>query len=311
MPKPIQIPRDLELRYDDTVITRPVFTLNFFAKEAVSELGPALLETFTRYKDIVGADALRFYATANMSKHRRVTERASAMLQTWLQPGADLDDYVFISFKDAETYNEAPSSLYLLAGAEEVDGERVDDATLVRISLPAAFALEDTSRMQSLAEAIWGTVPFQSGQAGFGLECSRYFLEEAHDHAHSKSMRHPGLDIPDAVNDATSSGNDHLRGIGWLTFIDDELAGRLDGVEAIASSVDEEVSVTKPGRGVSLRAGELPAFGDVDREDDLPAYKSVFAAVRPLLVDLVDAPSLNLSGDYVGRTEAWLTRFDP
>ncbi len=311
MPNPPQIPSDLELRYDDTVITRPVFTLSFFAKEPVSELGLALLDTFERYTDIVGAEALRFYATANMSKHRKVTKRAAAMLETWLQPGAALDDYVFINFQDTEVYNEAPISLYLLAGAEEVDGERVDDATLVRISLPLARALEDAAGMQSLAEELWSMVPFQSGQAGFGLECSRYFLDEAHEHAYAKSMRHPGLDIPDAVNDATNSGNDHLRGIGWLTFIDDDLATRLDGAEAIASNVGAGVSVTKPGRGVLLRAGDRPAFGDVNRKDDLPAYASVFAAVRPLLVDPDDAPSLNLSGDYAGRTEAWLTRFDP
>ncbi len=311
MRNPTQIPTELELRYDDSIVTRPVFTLSFFAREPVSELGLALLDPFTRYRDVVGSDALRFYATANMSKHRKVTKRAAAMLETWLQPGAALDDYVFITYKDAEAYNDAPSSLYLLAGAEEVDGERVEDATLVRISLPVRLAIEDPAQTQSFAEEIWSTVPFQSGQAGFGLECSRYFLDEAHEHAYAKSMRHPGLDIPDAVNDATNSGNDHLRGIGWLTFIDDDFAKRLDGTEAIASNVGANVSVTQPGRGVLLRAGDSPAFGDVNRKDDLPAYKSVFAAVRPLLVDPSDAPALNLSGDYAGRTEAWLTRFDP
>ena len=311
MPNATQIPADRELRYDDSIATRLVFTLSFFAKEAVSELGLPLLDTFTRYRDIVGEDALRFYATANMSKHRKVTKRALAMLETWLQPGAALDDYVFISFEDAEAYNDAPSSLFLLAGAEEVDGERVEDATLVRISLPIDFAIEDPAQMQSFAEEIWSTVPFQSGQAGFGLECSRYFLDEAHEHAYAKSMRHRGLDIPDAVNDATNSGHDHLRGIGWLTFLDDDFTMRLDGAEAIASNVDAEVSVTKPARGVVLRAGDRPAFGDVNRKDDLPEYESVFAAVRPLLVDPSDTPALNLSGDYTGRTEAWLTRFDP
>ena len=62
MPNATQIPADLELRYDDSIATRLVFTLSFFAKEAVSELGLPLLDTFTRYRDIVGEDALRFYA---------------------------------------------------------------------------------------------------------------------------------------------------------------------------------------------------------------------------------------------------------
>jgi len=303
-------PTDLELHYDDTPVTRLVFTLSYFAKEPVSEIRPALLATFARYVSMVGAEALRFYATANMRKHRKVTPRAAALLETWLQPGARLEEYVFVTYKDADAYNDAPSSLFLLAGSEEVDGERVDDATLVRISLPIGAAREDASEVHRLAEEIWRTLPFQSGQAGLGLECSRYFLEEAHDHACSTSMRYPGLDIPDAVNDAMNSGNDRLRGIGWLTFIDEEFSERLGGVEAIRRRVHSDVSVTEPGRGVCLRAGALPALGDVERGDDLPAYRSVFAAVRPLVVDPSDAPALNLSADYVGRTRAWLTRFE-
>ncbi len=41
-----------------------------------------------------------------------------------------------------------------------------------------------------------------------------------------------------------------------------------------------------------LQAGPGPLFGDINKKDDLPAYRSVFAAVEPLMTDVGDAPCL-------------------
>lgn len=307
----VRVPPDLDATLDGVCVAWPVFTISLFAKEPLSELGPDALAPFERYRELVGDEALRFYATANMSKHKKVTKRSLTMLKTWLKPGAKLDYYVFLSFQDSDDFNHAPRSLFLVAGAEEDDGERTDDATLVRLSLPMPWGLEEPERMFELAQELWGQLPYRSGQAGFGLEVSRYFIDIAHEYAYGRSMRHPGIDIPDAANDAILTGFDNVRGVGWLTMLDDDFVEKLGGVEALREALGDAAEVVEQERGVILKAGPVPQFGDVNRKEDLPEYRAVYAAIEPLLPDFGDAPCLNIGGDFESRNEAWLERFAP
>ncbi len=306
-----RVPPDLDAALDGVCVASPVFTINLFAKEPLSELGPAALAPFERYRELVGDEALRFYATANMSKHKKVTKRSLTMLKTWLKPGAKLDYYAFLSFQDSDDFNHAPRSLFAIAGAEEDDGERADDATLVRLSLPMPWGLEEPERMFELAQELWGQLPYRSGQAGFGFEVSRYFVDAAHEYAYGRSMRHPGLDIPDAANDAILTGFESVRGVGWLTMLDDDFVEQLGGVEALREALGDAAEVVEQERGVILKAGAVPQFGDVNRKEDLPEYRAVYAAIEPLFPDFGDAPCLNIGGDFESRNEAWLKRFAP
>lgn len=304
-----RVPPDLDAELDGVCVARPVFTISLFINEPLSELGPAALAPFERYRELVGDEALRFYASANMSKHKKVTKRALTMLPTWTKPGAKLDYYVYLAYQDSKDYNHAPSSLFLVAGSEEVDGERVEDATLFRLSLPMQWGLDQPEQMFELVQELWGQLPYRSGQAGFGFEVSRYFIDIAHEYAYGRSMRHPGLDIPDAANDAAMVGFDRIRGVGWLTMLDDDFVEQLGGVEALRRALGDAAQVVEQARGVILRAGPVPQFGDVNRKDDLPGYRAVYAALEPLMTDTADAPCLNIEGDFVSRNEAWLTRF--
>jgi hypothetical protein len=302
------IPPDLDAEIDGVCVARPVFSINLFASQSLSELGSAALAPLRRYRELVGESALRFYATANMSKHKPTTKRALTMLETWLQPGARLGDYNFLNFQDAEDYNHAPTTLFIVAGREEVDGERSDDATLVRISLPVQWGLDEPDRMFALAAEMWAQLPYRSGQAGFTLEISRYYIDAAHEHAYGRSMRHPGLDIHDAANDAIMAGFDRVRGVGWLTMLDDAFVQQLGGMQTLRAKLGS-AEMFEQEHGVILRAGAAPQFGDVNRKDDLPAYRAVYNAIKPLLPDPATAPSLNIGGDFASRNEAWLTRF--
>ena len=306
--KPV-VPENLDAELDGVCVAWPVFSISLFSDQPLSALGPAAAGPLRRFRELVGDEALRFHATANMRKHKPVTKRALTMLDTWLKPGAKLGDYNFLSYQDSTDYNHAPKTLFVIAGNEEVDGERADDATLVRISLPMQWGLDEPERMLALVQELWGMLPWRSGQAGFALEVSRYFIDAAHEYAYGRSMRHPGLDIPDAANDAIMAGLDRVRGVGWLTLLDDGFVKQLKGVKALRKQLGEQVEVIEPGRGVILRAGPVPQFGDVNRKDDLPAYRAVYAAIQPLMADPGSAPSLNIGGDFSSRNEAWLTRF--
>lgn len=305
------VPPDLDAELNGIPLVKLVFCINLFGEKPVSELGPPAHATFDAFRKLVGDDAIKFYATGTMSKHKAVSKRALTMLATWLAPGAKLGDYPFLSYQASAEYNHAPSSLYLIAGREEVKGRRPKDATNVRLSIALDRLGDDPEALVALVRDLWAMVPLRSGQAGFAFESSRYLLDYAHEHAYAKSMRHPGIDIPNAANDQIMTGFDRIRGIGWLTMLDDAFVTQLGGVEALTKAVGNTVDVLplKPG-GLMLRAGKAPQFGDVNAKDDLPAYKAVYAAVRSLM-PTGKVPALNIGGDFSSRMQAWLHRFAP
>lgn len=307
----VRIPEGLDAERAGIPLVKLVFCINLFTDKALSELGPAAHASFDQFRKIVGDPALRFYATGTMSKHKPVTKRALTMLATWLAPGAKLNDYSYLCFQDSAEYNHAPSALYLAAGREPFKGHRADDATIIRLSLPLDKLADDPEELVALVKTLWASVPLRSGQAGFALESTRYLLDDAHEHAYAKSMRHPGIDIPDAANDAIMVGFDRIRGVGWLTMLDDAFVAKLGGLDALTKAVGPGVDVIPLGPGVMLRAGKAPQFGDVNAKDDLPAQRAVFAACKPLMPSFNDVPSLNIGGDFSSRMEAWLGRFGP
>ncbi|MFO0617510.1 MAG: DUF3396 domain-containing protein [Polyangiaceae bacterium] len=309
---PPTLPKDLDLAAEEDGIrlVNLVLMINLFTDKPLSELGASAIQTFERYRQIVGEDALRFYATATMQKHAAVTRRALTMLDTWLAPKAKRPDLLVLEIHDGANYNDAPASTaYAIHGREEYKGERDSDATLVRISLPYAWGFEPEKTL-ALTEELWALAPWRSGQVGFAFETSRYLPEPAQEHAYRRSMRHPGIDIAYTVNDAIMAGFDRVRRVGWLTLIDDAFVKQLGGLAELKKAVGPSVTVRKSGPGVVLQAGDHPEFGDVNRKDKLPAYRAVHKALRPLMMDPSDAPSLDIGGDFEGRTEAWLQRFE-
>jgi len=289
-------------------VTSATFSINLYAAAAPSEIGQPIVDIFARYRELVGEDKLRFYATGTMSKHKPVTKRALGMPAAWMKPGAALGDLVSVEYHDGANFNDAPKHLWAVHGTEQVDGERLTDPTLIRMSFPARSALDDPNAMIAWMTELWGMAQFRFGHAGFAFECSRYMAETAHEYAFSQSMRHPGIDIAHTVNDVIMMGEDAIRGIGWLTMLDDATAEKLGGREGLAKRLGDEAVVSVP-RGVMLRAGEAPQFGDVERWADLSRYRAVYAAVQSLMTDTSEVPCLDIGGDFEARTEAWLTRF--
>jgi hypothetical protein len=63
-----------------------------------------------------------------------------------------------------------------------------------------------------------------------------------------------------------------------------------------------------PG-GVVIQAGPRPLFGDVNRKEDLPHYRKLARALKPIRVEYDD--SLGQGGAFdVEKTREWFDRFD-
>ena len=303
----LSLPADLEHEHEGVVVVRPTFGITLFSAKAISEYANEVNQAFSRYREVVGDEALRFFSTATMRKHRKVTKRSLSLLTDWFGPEAPPSEEYGIEYIDADPVNEAPRSRFAIFGEEDIEGRERTEATMVRLVLPFAWGTERVEEAFSLVEELCDLIPFSSGQAGFAFEPSRYFIGAANEFAIPKSMRHPGFDVHNQSGKEGSVGKGGVRSVGWLTMLSDEIIAELGGAPEL-----EHCSVSPVFGGVILRAGAAPAVGDVNRKDDLPAYREAYAYVEPIAQDMPEkAPWFTFSrvrgaGD---RTEAWYTRF--
>lgn len=286
-------------------IVKLCFGISLYTEKPLSAFPKAVIKAFTRFNSIVGEESLCFYATETMSKHKAVTPRAREMLKDWFGPAAPANESYGIEYHNGAAFNAAPSIKFEVSGTEAVDGERAETATLIRMSLPAEWGTAKSAQALELTTELCELLPFRSGSAGFAFEYSRYYEEEALDHAISSSMRHPGIDIHDSVNDCHAVDFDGVRGVGWLTILDSKFMKQLGKLPKL-----KHCEVIPIKAGAIIKAGPAPAIGDVNRKDNLPAYREAFKLVQPLTeVAIERSPWFDIDTDAEERTMAWLKRF--
>ncbi len=305
----LRLPKDLEHEHDGVVVARPTFSITLFSNKPISEFSDGVLQAFENYRKLLGDDVLRFYSTSTMQKHRKTTKRAISMPADWFGPEAPSSEDYGIEYIDVDVFNEAPRARFSFSGLEGVlhyETER-KSASMLRVVLPFSMG-EQSEEMLAFVEGLCDVIPFQSGQAGYALEHSRYFVEEAHEFAVAKSMRHPGLDVHnEESSEGYAVGWTRIRNVGWLTMLCEEFVSKLGGRPELEHGAIMDV----PG-GVILKAGASPAVGDVNRRDDLPAYREAYAYVEPLADEAAEASPWFMffrSAGSAERTEAWFRRF--
>jgi hypothetical protein len=196
----------------------------------------------------------------------------------WYPRAGDLSDAV-------------PAEVRLLEGFE------------VMMADPAAWL----ERVVQLCEML----PVRSGVAGFVAE-HQGLSEPEMEQIFGAGLRHVGVDLDN--NWASALGEPGaIKGVNWLTIIGNPGVERLGGLASLISALDDAALIHRAKHGIVIQAGPVPATGDVNRGDDLPAYRAVYNAVRDLHETMVDAATPFRMGrdDDDVRTVAWLRRFDP
>jgi hypothetical protein len=264
-----------------------------------------VVEAYRRFLSLVGKQGVRQYATQTMTKHKPLNPRALSMIPTWFASKAPKSESFGIELTDAVPFNAAPTTKFHLMGQEFTDAGRLESASIIRYVLPASWGIERAGEMLEIAKSLCELLPFRCGHAGYGFEYSKYFPRVAQEHAWAQSMRHPGIDIHDNVNDPRAVAFDGIRGVNWLTMIDDAFIKELGG------SPKFKLCTTIPVKGgLIIKAGEAPDIGDVNRRDNLPAYREAFGYIEPITKRTFERASwVGLLRDGGPRTERWLKRF--
>ena len=102
---------------------------------------------------------------------------------------------------------------------------------------------------------------------------------------------------------------DGIKGVNWLTILDQFWFDRLNGKEALREELGEGFVFHDFDSGTAIQAGPHPAFGDVNRNERLPYYIKLSQALKSIRAEYPDSFGRN---GYFNRDQVqeWRTRFD-
>jgi Protein of unknown function (DUF3396). len=128
-------------------------------------------------------------------------------------------------------------------------------------------------------------------------------------------QRHPGIDYLNRIDfvNATRNKFNRIKGINWITILNDEIVEELGGLEYCKKQVEPECHIEQWKGGIIIIAGPIPQSGDTYSNFIPERYKKVAALTRPVrLNDYGGRKFLKLEEPFDNETELnkWIKRFD-
>jgi len=307
-----KIKTEVEQHVDKIRQVSLTFGLSFYTAESFSTFVPNLLQCEKLFHDFCPISTMKYYRTETMSQHKPVTKRTFGMVGAWFKPDTPLRDLIGLEIKDGDEYRSAPYCKLRLLGEELERAQTSQWSNLISMAFPAEWGLTRTQELFELINTLARLIPFRSGHAGFSMECSPYAQESSQTHAWAKSMRYPGIDISlGGRKETIAAGRHAVRGVNWLTLLCAPFVDGLGGMEKIKNKLKDGCAFSAINGGVLIQAGEAPATGDTNRKDHLPAYQSVYQAVKPLVeIAIKNSPWISTGSGEEAKTERWYRRFE-
>ena len=141
----------------------------------------------------------------------------------------------------------------------------------------------DQKFLRSFAGRLAELTPFLSGFGGYYLQARMAFeyLEDSFDRIYAIAQRYWGVEAHnlDVTVDYMLEG---YKSVNWLTFIGEPFQSRFP--DAIATARTAATSVDETEHGLVLQAEPAPRLGDRNRGEDLPGYKAVARALKPVQI---------------------------
>lgn len=257
--------------------------------------------------------ALRFYRLSDSTKWKKVLPKDLRKVSRWFSDARTLAEPLLgITMHPAENADEPRPPLF------EMMFDHVYEEYprgMFRMVLPLDVAGEDASGLLELIDEAMAEFPVHWGSAGYAFywkgtdtQIENYAEQWLGRHL----VKHPGLSTGDYLTLGTRVENG-LANIGWLTFVGDELIGKLGGREAITLEAERSgVGLREYSKGVALQAGPTPELGNVNRKKTLPLYKDVGRILQPVFAADERLEKMGVIGiDDDEEAVAWLKRFLP
>jgi hypothetical protein len=126
----------------------------------------------------------------------------------------------------------------------------------------------------------------------------------------SIAKHYPGLEV-DYPSVHSLNGQKGIKGVNWLTILDDGYISRLGGLDALRGRIGDEFAMHPYEGGVVLQAGPKPEMGDRNRNRWPGLYVRLNAELKPIRSpDVFPFQHLGPNRFDLDASRAWLERFD-
>ncbi len=247
-------------------------------------------------------DSVRYFLIDGSGRFRKATADTMKLVEQWAAApeenrsiyGLDLE-----SGKKGGAVSDRAFQMYFDGG----------DPGFVRNIYPAVTLVEHPEVVVEMAVEALKDSRFLSAYGGFAVNMQRgYPAPYADSRIAAISRRFHGIHLGRPLMFARYV-EEHLMCPGWLTGIGDPLLKQIGGATALRSRLPAEVVIHQLTHGVLLQAGERPAVGDVNRQENMDAYRAVGKVITPLRIPVSVLGEYNELGG-TERTREWLARFD-
>ncbi len=133
------------------------------------------------------------------------------------------------------------------------------------------------------------------------------------------TRRFPGIDIdiPSSVASKMARGEGPLKikGVNWLTVLDDQCFEQLGGRNAVLSDLEEGFKFYEYEGGLLIQAGPMPQLGDINQQHIPRYYQQLARKLKPIRMSFPNGHRLLKSPNRQEKsnteaTNEWLARFD-
>jgi hypothetical protein len=293
------------------IFVRPVVEVYVFSTAPRQDVWPGMLH-FHRVFSQEWAAGLRWYKTNVMKRAQKLDVAGFMQLEQSLKSlkpntrmwglqqhsGSDAKDYAppaFESFSEELSTRVPPST-----------------STYLRACLPVELAREPQRLLQFCHEAL-RELPLDSGYCGYSC-----YWETGDSEADTQLQqvnrgwlkRFPGLAYGHPMT-LLVLGKHGLPGVGWLTFLGENMIRQLSDRGRVLKELGQDVSIQEDWRSKAwlIRAGERPELGDVNRGETLPNYQRIGHALAEVRMADKWMDYFKIVGMDKVDASAWYGRF--
>ena len=290
--------------------SKQVFTLCvgmvFYYRGGFLANASSILDFFDKSMEVIG-DRPSYFLVDGEGRFKKAKKDTRDLLRFWAEnPDSDRGVHGLV----LETAEESAAFSDLAFQTKNVKGF----SGWCRLLVPVEHLMEKgVDNFVRFSIKMGNSLNFSSGSAGYAM--NQHMGHSCRDKVFLTSRRFLGIDLA-APNDFDrfvpyfgSSDKDNIAGINWLTFLNKKLLERVGGKKTLLGKLSKQITIHDMENGIMIQAGDKPHFGDVNKQENLPLYHEVGAALKSLLIPSdVLGPWDSIGGSE--NTSEWLHRFD-
>lgn len=284
--------------------------MDLFFGRPMDDYRDGVLGLWEALLDWRGRDRFTWARLGGGNKSRKMSAAAYRTVQMWLDGSRSYGLHCFINIQDG-AFEEIGQEAFLVDGNNRpIEDDDDIDINFVQLRFPLDIA-DDPDDLARALQTIAAPLAYTCGTAGLMLHATPFGRDQLWSQMRAGVTRYEGVE-PDMAHKVAWMAGEGLGGINWLTFVGPAHLETLGGRDALAAKANAlaDVSSSRAGQGLVIRAGERPRVGDRNHPSpDLDPYRAVYGLLKP---------ALYLAGDFgfdeddfdADQTLEWQQRFE-